>query len=475
MHHSPVSLSAAAVALLSALPAVQAGLYTKNSPVLQVDGKNYDTLVAKSNYTTIVEFYAPWCGHCQNLKPAYEKAAKNLEGLAHVAAVDCDEDSNKQLCGSMGIKGFPTLKIVRPGKKAGRPAVEDYQGARSATGIVEAVVERINNHVKRVSDKDIDKFLSDKNETAKAILFTDKGTTSALLKSVAIEFLDVIAIAQARNKESKTVGIFGVDKFPSLVLLPGGDKDAVVYEGELKKGPIVKFLSQAGSPNPDPAPAAGSKKSDKKSEKKSEKKAEKKDEKKAEKKDTKPPKAKAEPTKEETEEAATEPTETVAAPIIIESAPPLPTIHASEKLIKECLNEKSHTCVLVFVPAADAESAKATSALKSLSELAHKHAQSKRNLFPFFAVPSSNPAAPALKKSLDLAADVEMIAINARRGWWRHFDAGDFDHASIEGWIDAIRMSEGVKKKLPEGLIAIAMEDKTDSAPKAETTGHDEL
>jgi protein disulfide-isomerase A6 len=51
MHHP--TLCAVAVALLSALPGAQAGLYTKKSPVLQVDSKNYERLIAKSNYTSV--------------------------------------------------------------------------------------------------------------------------------------------------------------------------------------------------------------------------------------------------------------------------------------------------------------------------------------------------------------------------------------------------------------------------------------
>lgn len=51
--HSTASLSAVAIALLSVLPAAQAGIYTKGSPVLQVDAKNYDQLIAKSNHTTV--------------------------------------------------------------------------------------------------------------------------------------------------------------------------------------------------------------------------------------------------------------------------------------------------------------------------------------------------------------------------------------------------------------------------------------
>ncbi|KAI2618970.1 thioredoxin-domain-containing protein [Hypomontagnella submonticulosa] len=432
----------AAVAFLSAIPAAQAGLYLKSSPVVQVDAKNYDKIINKSNHTSVVEFYAPWCGHCQNLKPAYEKAARNLEGLAKVAAVNCDEDENKQLCGVMGVKGFPTLKTVRPGKK-GKPIVEDYNGPRTAKGIVDAVVDKINNHVKRVTDKDIDSFLSTKNDTAKAILFTDKGTTSALLKSIAIDFLDVITVAQIRDKETKANELFGITSYPTLVLLPGGDKDSLVYNGEMKKDAMVKFLSQAGQPNPDAATGNA------KGEKKSEKKAEKKD-----KASSKSTESSSKTTSTESEEPTEVPPPTEKP---VEVAPPIPAITEADKLTKECLNRKAHTCVLAFVPSAHGETAE--KALANLAELASKHAHAKRHLFPFFEVHHDNEAAESVFKSLELSGEVEIVAINGKRGWWRHYE-GDFSAESVESWIDAIRLSEGTKKKLPEGIIGELVEEK---------------
>ncbi|KAI3324655.1 thioredoxin-domain-containing protein [Xylariaceae sp. AK1471] len=438
----------AAVAFLSALPTAQAaGLYTKGSPVVQVDAKNYDKLIAKSNHTSIVEFYAPWCGHCQNLKPAYEKAAKNLDGLAKVAAINCDEDENKQLCGMMGVQGFPTLKIVRPGKKTGsKPVVEDYQGPRSAKGIVDAVVDKINNHVKRVADKDIDTFLSTNNETAKVILFTEKGTTSALLRSLAIDFLDVISFAQVRDKESKAVKMFGIESYPTLVLLPGGDKEGLVYQGEMKKPAMLKFLSQAGEPNPDPAPSKS--KSDKKSEKKDKK----------DKKD-KAPKDSSETTStttSESSEATDVPPTTESKPKVAEVAPPIPAITSSQALINECLHPKAHICVLAFVPAAHGETAE--KALTSLSEIAFKHAHAKRHLFPFFEVHTDNEAIAPIFNSLELTGEVELVAVHAKRGWWRHYE-GDFSSTSVESWIDAIRMNEGTRNKLPETVVGEVVQE----------------
>lgn len=209
-----------APALLLVLPStLAAGLYSKSSPVIQVTGQSYDSLIARSNHTSIVEFYAPWCGHCKNLQPAFEKAAKSLNGLAKVAAINCDEEANKPFCGSMGVQGFPTLKIVRPGKKAGRPSVEDYQGARTAKGIVDAVVDKIPNHVARLKEGEVEGWVA--KGGAKAILFSDKGTVSALLKALAVDFLGAIDVGQVRDKEKGIVTEYAVSKFPTLLLLPG--------------------------------------------------------------------------------------------------------------------------------------------------------------------------------------------------------------------------------------------------------------
>jgi len=57
----------------------------------------------------IVEFYAPWCGHCKSLAPEYDKAAKALEGIVKLGAVDMTTDES--VGGPYGIKGFPTIKF----------------------------------------------------------------------------------------------------------------------------------------------------------------------------------------------------------------------------------------------------------------------------------------------------------------------------------------------------------------------------
>lgn len=76
--------------------------------------------------TVFVKFYAPWCGHCKALKPAWDKLMAEFEGspTALVADVDCDAEESKAFCEAHGVDGFPTLKWGDPS------ALESYEGER---------------------------------------------------------------------------------------------------------------------------------------------------------------------------------------------------------------------------------------------------------------------------------------------------------------------------------------------------------
>uniref|UniRef100_A0A0K2SVX8 protein disulfide-isomerase n=1 Tax=Lepeophtheirus salmonis TaxID=72036 RepID=A0A0K2SVX8_LEPSM len=120
--------------LLCALfaPGLNAGFYSKKSGVVDLNKGNFDSRVTDSDGVALVEFYAPWCGHCQKLVPEYEKAGKALKGLITVGAVNCDEE--KALCSQFGVNGFPTIKVFADNKKS----PEAYNGDRTAQGFVRA-------------------------------------------------------------------------------------------------------------------------------------------------------------------------------------------------------------------------------------------------------------------------------------------------------------------------------------------------
>ncbi|KAJ6774216.1 PROTEIN DISULFIDE-ISOMERASE [Salix purpurea] len=103
--------------------------------VLTLDHSNFTETVTKHDFI-VVEFYAPWCGHCQNLAPEYEKAASILSSSDHqivLAKVNADENVNQAISEKFEVQGFPTIKILRKGGTS----VSEYKGPHDADGIVE--------------------------------------------------------------------------------------------------------------------------------------------------------------------------------------------------------------------------------------------------------------------------------------------------------------------------------------------------
>ncbi|CAA0827910.1 Protein disulfide isomerase-like 1-2 [Striga hermonthica] len=102
--------------------------------VVTLDRSNFTDFVAKHKFV-VVEFYAPWCGHCKKLAPEYEKAASVLSLLdppVVVAKVDASNEQNNVLAKEFEITGYPTLKILRNGGSV----IQEYKGPRDADGIV---------------------------------------------------------------------------------------------------------------------------------------------------------------------------------------------------------------------------------------------------------------------------------------------------------------------------------------------------
>jgi protein disulfide-isomerase A1 len=103
---------------------------TEDEGVLVLTDANFDEEIKKHEYL-LVEFYAPWCGHCKKLKPEYERAAKTLRGdnpPMFLAKVDATEQ--KELGKRFDVSGYPTLKFFVKGEPM------DYEGGRTESEIV---------------------------------------------------------------------------------------------------------------------------------------------------------------------------------------------------------------------------------------------------------------------------------------------------------------------------------------------------
>ena len=111
-----------------------------------------------------VKFFAPWCGHCKRMKPAWDELMEDFEGSDSiiVADVDCIE-AGKSLCEKVGVKGFPTIKYGSPDD------LQDYQGSREHSELLKfaetlkpgCVVDTLENCSEE--DKDVIEDLKEKS------------------------------------------------------------------------------------------------------------------------------------------------------------------------------------------------------------------------------------------------------------------------------------------------------------------------
>jgi len=81
----------------------------------------------------MVEFYAPWCGHCKALEPEWNQVAADLKGKVRFGKVDAD--SEKELGQRFQVSGYPTIKYFDYGTKVSPADAKPYEGGRTAADI----------------------------------------------------------------------------------------------------------------------------------------------------------------------------------------------------------------------------------------------------------------------------------------------------------------------------------------------------
>lgn len=116
------------------------------SAVIDLIPSNFDDVVLKSGKPTLVEFFAPWCGHCKTLAPIYEDLAgvfEHAKDKVQIAKVDADAE--RELGKRFGVQGFPTLKFFDG--KSDKPT--EYNSGRDLESLVDFITDKTGVKAKK--------------------------------------------------------------------------------------------------------------------------------------------------------------------------------------------------------------------------------------------------------------------------------------------------------------------------------------
>jgi len=244
------NLIPAAIALLPAIASA--------SGVIDLTPSNFDDVVLKSGKPALVEFFAPWCGHCKNLAPVYDELAGVFQHAGDkVSVAKVDADAHKALGKRFGVSGFPTLKWFDG--KSDKPT--DYSGGRDLESLSKFITEKssvkpkvkgkLPSQVVYLDDKTFKEKVGKDQDVLVAFTAPWCGhckTLAPVWETLANDFVTepgvLIAKVDAEAENSKALAQEqGVSSYPTIKYFPKGSTEPLPYNGARAEKDFVDFIN----------------------------------------------------------------------------------------------------------------------------------------------------------------------------------------------------------------------------------------
>ena len=224
--------------VLFALCLLAASGYEEEEGVLVLTDADLDQAL-KEFSRILVEFYAPWCGHCMKLAPEYAKAAERLQAQTPpIRIAKVDATANPESAKKYRVQGYPSLKWFVKGMP------NDYEGPREADGIVDWVNKRLAPATQVLTTVEALSAYIAKNSVA-VVLFAQKGTDEA-------KAFEEVAQAFGNDYFILSTPIEALIEYqvtePSLVLFKKFDDKKVRFTGNFLANRMSAFVRDNRTP-----------------------------------------------------------------------------------------------------------------------------------------------------------------------------------------------------------------------------------
>ena len=180
---------------------------------VSLTAESFQKLVTTTQDPWFIKFYAPWCSHCQALKPTWDQMAREMAGKLHIGEVNCDAES--RLCKDARVKAYPTIYFFRGGERV------EYDGLRGLGDLLSFTEKALDSDVKYV-DAPAFKEMEETEEVI-FVYFFDHATTYEDFKAIDRLTLSLIGHAKIVKTDSALLADrFKISTWPRLVVSRDG-------------------------------------------------------------------------------------------------------------------------------------------------------------------------------------------------------------------------------------------------------------
>ncbi|KAH6814049.1 PDI-like 1-4 [Perilla frutescens var. frutescens] len=204
--------------------------------VVVLTDRNFSDFIDENKYV-MVEFYAPWCGHCKALAPEFAAAATELK-TANVKLAKVDATEANELAENYEVQGFPTIFFFVDGEHI------TYSGQRTKDFIVTWIKKKTGPGISNITTtEDAERILTSEDKVVLAFLDSLVGPDSEEFSAASKLDDDVNFYQTANPNVAKMFNLEADVKRPAIALLKKEADKVTHFDGQFKKSVIAKFVS----------------------------------------------------------------------------------------------------------------------------------------------------------------------------------------------------------------------------------------